>query len=214
MGWVRDWAAMDLVATLTTFLVILPAELPDKTMIATLVLSTRYQALLVWLGVVAAFLVQCLVAVTAGGLLALLHRRPVLAVTALLFAVGAVLMLRHGRHAAEEQAVDEREYAARTQDETRGWRVCLLSFGVLFAAEWGDLSQLATAGLVARYREPLSVFVGAWAALSLVAGLAVLLGRTLLRVVPLAAVRLIAAGLFSLAATLTAAEALGARLPL
>jgi putative Ca2+/H+ antiporter (TMEM165/GDT1 family) len=57
------------------------------------------------------------------------------------------------------------------------------------------------------------VFLGAWAALALVALLAVLLGRTLLRVIPLAAVRLVAAGLFSLAAVLTAAEALGVHLP-
>jgi Ca2+/H+ antiporter, TMEM165/GDT1 family len=204
---------MDLAAALTTFLLILPAELPDKTMVATLVLATRYRAPLVWIGVAAAFCVQCLVAVTAGGLLTLLPRRPVLAVTAGLFAVGAAVMLRHARHAAEEEAAEEREYEARVRPGQRGWRVSLLAFGVLFAAEWGDLSQLATAGLAARYREPLSVFLGAWAALALVALLAVLLGRTLLRVIPLAAVRLVAAGLFSLAAVLTAAEALGVHLP-
>ena len=39
-----------------------------------------------------------------------------------------------------------------------------ISFGVLFAAEWGDLSQLATAGLAARYDDPVSVFIGSWAA--------------------------------------------------
>jgi Ca2+/H+ antiporter, TMEM165/GDT1 family len=205
---------MDPVAALTTFLVILPAELPDKTMVATLVLSTRFRPLLVWLGVVAAFFVQCLVAVTAGGLLTLLPRRPVLAVTAALFAVGAVLMWRHARHADEEQADEEREYAARAARQARGWRVSALSFGVLFAAEWGDLSQLATAGLAAGYREPLSVFLGAWAALGLVAGLAATVGRALLRFVPLGTVRRIAAALFSLAAILTAAEALGVGLPL
>ena len=209
---------MDPLAALTAFLVILPAELPDKTMVATLVLSTRYRPALVWVGVAAAFGVQCLVAVTAGGLLTLLPRRPILAVTAVLFAAGAVLMWRHARHADEEEAEEEREYEAQEERRGRtpatGWRVSALSFGVLFAAEWGDLSQLATAGLAARFREPLSVFVGAWCALALIAALAATAGRTLLRFVPLAAVRRIAAALFSLAAILTAAEAAGLRLPL
>ena len=67
------------------------------------------------------------------------------------------------------------------------------SFGVLFLAEWGDLSQLLTAGLAARYQDPLSVFVGSWAALVLVAGLAAVIGRTLLRYVRLATVRRVGA---------------------
>jgi Ca2+/H+ antiporter, TMEM165/GDT1 family len=204
---------MDPVAALTTFLVVFPAELPDKTMVATLVLSTRYRPLLIWLGVAAAFVVQCLVAVAAGGLLTLLPRRPVLAVTAAIFAVGAVLMWRHAQHAEEEEAEAEHEYDQRARAAVRGWRVSALAFGVLFAAEWGDLSQLATAGLAARYREPLSVFVGAWAALALIAALAAMAGRTLLRFIPLAAVRRIAAGLFTVAAILTAAEALNFQLP-
>jgi putative Ca2+/H+ antiporter (TMEM165/GDT1 family) len=67
---------------------------------------------------------------------------------------------------------------------------------VLFAAEWGDLSQLATAGLAARYDEPLSVFVGAWAALLVVSGLAVFLGKKLADRLPIALIRRVAAGLF------------------
>ena len=47
---------------------------------------------------------------------------------------------------------------------------------MLFAAEWGDLSQLLTISMIAKYGHPLSVFVGAWAALLVVSGLAVLVG--------------------------------------
>ena len=54
------------------------------------------------------------------------------------------------------------------------------SFLVLFAAEWGDLSQLLTLSLVAKYDDPVSVFIGAWSALLAVSGLAVLVGRVLL----------------------------------
>ena len=58
-------------------------------------------------------------------------------------------------------------------------RAFTVSFLVLFAAEWGDLSQLTTASLSARYDAPVEVWLGAWLALSLVAGLAALVGRSL-----------------------------------
>ena len=87
---------LDIAVIGLSFILILPAELPDKTFIATLVLSTRYRRLPVWIGVAAAFAVQSAVAVTAGGLLSLLPQRLVLGLTFLLFAAGAVLMLVSG----------------------------------------------------------------------------------------------------------------------
>ncbi len=56
---------------------------------------------------------------------------------------------------------------------------------MLFAAEWGDLSQLLTISMIARYGHPVSVFVGAWGALLVVSGLAVVAGRVLLRYIRL-----------------------------
>jgi putative Ca2+/H+ antiporter (TMEM165/GDT1 family) len=186
---------MDIVTAVTAFALIFPVELPDKTFVATLVLSTRFRSLPVWLGVSAAFLVQTAVAVLAGGVLTLLPRAPVLAVTTLLFLAGAVLLLRGASAAdareAEEEAEQERELAERAESGAGAspLRMAMTSFAVLFVAEWGDLSQLFTAGLVARTGEPLSVFVGAWVALITVAGLGVLLGKTLLRYVRLSAIR-------------------------
>lgn len=203
---------MDLAVAATTFLVILPNELPDKTMVATLVLSTRYRALLVWLGVVAAFFVQCMVAVTAGGLLTLLPRRPLLVLVAVLFATGAVIMFRGARRAGEEERADEEQYERRVsaRPPARGWRVVGTSFLVLFAAEWGDLSQITTAGLVARYGEPAAVFLGAWLALACVGALAALAGRTLLTWLPLGVVRRVAGTIFAILALVTALEAVEA----
>ncbi|MGH3663753.1 MAG: TMEM165/GDT1 family protein [Micromonosporaceae bacterium] len=205
---------MDLAAALTAFVVIFPAELPDKTMIATLVLATRYRPWPVWTGVTAAFFVQCVVAVMVGGVLTLLPRQPVLGVAAVLFAIGGFVMFRGASRAAEAEAAEEQEFEQRVA--ARGastHRAALVSFGVLFAAEWGDLSQLFTAGLVARTGEPVSVFLGSWTALAVVAGLAVALGRTLTRRVSLAAVRRVAGALLVIIACLTAAEALGVDLP-
>jgi len=189
----------------TTFALILPAELPDKTLVATLVLATRYRPRPVWLGVTLAFAVQSLTAVLAGGLLSRLPRQPVLAATAVLFTVGSFLMLFGSGEAADSEG-DE----APTGDPPSTRRIVTTSFGVLFAAEWGDFSQLLTAGLAARYGDPVGVFVGSWAALALIAGIAVVAGQGLLRVVPLGLLRRIAGVLFGVLAVLTAVEAAGA----
>ena len=199
---------MSLAVAVTVFALIFPAELPDKTFVATLVLSTRFAAWPVFVGVAAAFLVQTTVAVAAGGLVSLLPERPVHAVTALLFATGAVLMLRSGKESAEE----EQEVVAELAGEpptTSFRRAALTSFGVLFAAEWGDLSQVLTASFAARYGDPAAVFVGALLALWLVAALAIVGGRALLRTVPLEWVRRIAALAFAVVAVVTGLQAAG-----
>jgi Ca2+/H+ antiporter, TMEM165/GDT1 family len=195
-----------LVVALTAFLLIVPVELPDKTFVATLVLSTRYPGLQVWLGVVAAFGVQCAVAVAAGHLIGRLPQRPVALVAAGLFAIGALVLLRAARRTADT-AGQEKEYAEKARAGRRGWRAVGASFLILFTAEWGDLSQLLTAGLVASGRPAVPVFFGSWAALATVSGLAVLLGRWLLRRVRLDVVRYVAAGVCAVLAVLTAATA-------
>jgi len=184
---------MDLAVVATTFALIFPVELPDKTFVASLVLATRYRPLLVWIGVSLAFLVQTVVAVTAGGLLSLLPKPVVIGASAVLFLVGAVVLWRGAKNADAEEAAAEEEFAGKAAGEAHGVKVVATSFGVLFLAEWGDLSQLLTAGLAARYHDPLSVFVGSWAALVLVAGLAAVIGRTLLRYVRLATIRRVGA---------------------
>ena len=185
---------MDLAVAATTFALIFPVELPDKTFVAALVLATRYRPLLVWVGVSLAFLVQCLVAVTAGGLLSLLPEPVVVAASALLFLLGAVVLWRGAKDADADEAEAEEEFGGKTTRDVHGVRVVATSFGVLFLAEWGDLSQLLTAGLAARYQDPVSVFAGSWLALVTVAGLAAVIGRTLLRYVRLGTIRRVGAG--------------------
>ncbi|GAA4463577.1 TMEM165/GDT1 family protein [Phytohabitans houttuyneae] len=192
-----------LLVALTAFVLILPVELPDKTFVATLVLSTRYPPLPVWLGVVAAFGVQCLVAVGAGHLLSQLPEKPVALVAAALFGAGAVVLLRGARRADSEEKEQEREYAGRAAPARSGLRAAGASFAVLFTAEWGDLSQLLTAGLVASGKPAIPVFFGSWLALAVVSGLAVLLGRWLLRHVRLSLVRYVAAGVCAVLCVIT-----------
>ena len=195
---------MDLTVAATTFALIFPVELPDKTFIASLVLATRYRAALVWLGVSLAFAVQCVVAVAAGGVISLLPPPVVAAAAAVLFLVGAVVLWRGAAGADAAEAEAEEEFSARASADVHGARVVATSFGVLFLAEWGDLSQLLTAGLAARYEEPVSVFLGSWSALVVVAGLAVVLGRALLSRVRLATIRRVGAAVCLLLAAVAA----------
>jgi putative Ca2+/H+ antiporter (TMEM165/GDT1 family) len=195
------------VAALTAFLLIVPVELPDKTFVATLVLATRYRPWPVWLGVVVAFGVQTAVAVLAGRLITLLPSAPVRLVAAALFAVGSVLLVRSARRASVEEQEQEQRFErrlSRDREERRAFfRAAAASFLVLFAAEWGDLSQLLTVGLVARGGHPVAVFVGAWLGLAAVSGAAVVLGRVLLKYVSLALIQYVGAGICGVLAVLT-----------
>lgn len=209
---------MDLAVILTTFALIVPVELPDKTFIATLVLATRYGPLATWIGVGLAFGVQTLVAVLAGGLIAQLPTRPVTAIAGAMFAIGAVLLWRGAGRADAAEAQTEQEFIGQVTARDTGRRPgparrVLASFIVLFVAEWGDLSQLLTAGLVVRYDDPLSVFVGAWSSLLVVAAVGALLGRALLARVRLGTVQRVGAGVCGLLAVLALLSALGVETP-
>ena len=203
---------MDLAVALTALLLIVPVELPDKTFVATLVLATRYRPLLVWIGVGLAFLVQTLVAVTAGGLIARLPHRPVVAVAALLFLLGGVVLLRGAGKADAAEAEAEQEFEEKVKPAT-GVHAVAASFGILFLAEWGDLSQLLTAGMVVRTKDPVSVFVGAWVGLLLVSALGAALGRALLKRMRLATIQRVGGGVCLLLAALSGLQALGVDLP-
>ena len=193
---------MDPLVVALTFGAIFVVELPDKTFIATLVLATKFRPVLVWLGVGLAFTVQTGVAVALGHAASFLPADAVQVVALVMFLAGAVVLVRQGRRHHVDSGD---EYAARAGDAS-GLRAVGASFVVLFAAEWGDLSQLLTLTLVARYEDPVSVFIGALAALLAVSGLAVLIGRVLLRVVPLHTLHYVGAGVCVVLAALTGYE--------
>jgi putative Ca2+/H+ antiporter (TMEM165/GDT1 family) len=201
---------LDLAVLLATFAVIFPAELPDKSFIATLVLATRYPRLWVWLGASAAFGIQMLIAVAAGQLLSYLPRVLVLGVTAALFAIGAVVLVRGGLRARADELAEEaeeiEEFEAKAVAGKHGLAAFATTFAVIFTAEWGDLTQLVTAGQAARTDSPLSVFLGSWLALIAVAGIGVLVGSWLQQRVPLWRIRVVSGGLLALLAVVTVVE--------
>lgn len=237
---------MDWHVALLAFVLIFPVELPDKTFVASLVLSTRFRPVLVWIGVGVAFGVQCVVAVAAGQAVSYLPAWVVHALSTAMFLAGAVVLVKtapgadvaerrqeeelSGQVAAEaESEAEERPgvpppaeadgpraqpataeamrrpavegsdaAAARTggrpRQDSGPWRALGASFLLIFAAEWGDLSQILTLNMAARYHAPVAVFVGSWVALLTVSGLAVVAGRVLLRYLRLSLLHYIAAG--------------------
>ncbi len=124
------------------------------------------------------------------------------------------MIWRGAGRADVEEAETEEEFAPKIRPGTTGRRAVGASFVVLFLAEWGDLSQLLTAGLVVKYQDPVSVFAGAWTALLLVSGIGAVAGRTLLRHVRLATVRRIGAGVCAVLAVLTLLGAAGVPTPI
>jgi putative Ca2+/H+ antiporter (TMEM165/GDT1 family) len=196
---------LDVVVVALAFAAIFVVELPDKTFIATLVLSTKFRPLFVWIGVALAFLAQTLIAVGLGKAASFLPDTVVHVAAALMFLIGAVILLREARAHEAAEGEEEEDFAAKA-GEAQGFKVILTSFLVLFAAEWGDLSQLLTLSLVAKYDDPVSVFIGAWGALLAVSGLAVLVCRVLLARIKLSLLHYLGASVCLLMACLTVWE--------
>jgi Ca2+/H+ antiporter, TMEM165/GDT1 family len=171
----------DLLLLVTVFGATVAAELPDKSLFAALVLGTRYRRAHVWLGVAAAFAVHVGLAVTVGGLLTLAPHFVVEFVSAALFGGGAAWMAWSGHQEEAEPGPDAARLGAPAPTLRR---VLLTSFAVVFAGEWGDVTQITTATFAARYRQPLIIGAAALVALWAVSGLAVFGGAKLLERVP------------------------------
>ncbi|MEU3144499.1 MULTISPECIES: TMEM165/GDT1 family protein [unclassified Streptomyces] len=191
---------INLTVTAVVFGVVFLAELPDKTALAGLVLGTRYRASYVFAGVAAAFAVHVALAVAAGSVLTLLPQQLVHAITGVLFLGGAAMLLFRK---------DEGDEEIRKPENQSFWKVSGAGFMLILVAEFGDLTQIMTANLAARYDDPLSVGLGAVLALWAVAGLGIVGGKALMKRVPLklitrmAALLMLGLGVWSLGEAVT-----------
>ena len=171
---------MSVTAAGATFLAVLPAEIPDKTILACLILSSRYRPIVVFAGAASAFLAQVIISVAAGGALSLLPHRIVEACAAAAFLGGAVLLWRQ-----KEENEDEEGDVGRDGLRSGVWPVFGTAFAVVFLAEFGDLTQFLTISLAARFHDPVSVGIGATLALWVAAAIAVTLGWRVLKLIPM-----------------------------
>jgi putative Ca2+/H+ antiporter (TMEM165/GDT1 family) len=167
-------------------------ELPDKTMIAMVVMSTRARPSSIVLGASSAFVVQMGIAVAAGGLISLLPVRAKDAVVVALFLGGAAYLLL----VREENVEEEGEKEAQAERSATRMREILTAFTVIFIGEFGDLTQIQAANFSAKTHRPIEVFVDASLAMISVSFVGAYGGRMLQRVVPLARIRLLGGVVF------------------
>ena len=189
-------------SALQSFAAVFPAELPDKTMFATIVLTARYQRpLAVWLGSAAAFLLHVGLAVAAGSLLALLPETVIGIVVMCLFAGGAAFLFREAR-----KSDDDEEDTGATMAGSSPKAAALAAFGLIGVAELGDLTQLTTASLAAKSGNPIGTGLGAFLALLAVSGLAATFGSKLTERFSLSKLNLVGAAVFACFAIWTAID--------
>ncbi|MFD3557256.1 TMEM165/GDT1 family protein [Streptomyces goshikiensis] len=185
--------------TAIAFGVVFLAELPDKTALAGLMLGTRYRASYVFAGVAAAFAVHVALAIAAGSVLTLLPHRLVQAVVGVLFLAGAAMLLLKKSDGEDE---------VKPPADQSFWKVSGAGFMLILVAEFGDLTQIMTANLAARYDNPVSVGLGAVLALWAVAGIGILGGKTLMKYVPLRLITKVAAAVMAALAVFSLYEAI------
>jgi putative Ca2+/H+ antiporter (TMEM165/GDT1 family) len=174
---------MDIAVIAAVFPLILIAELPDKTMFASLLMASRGRPLAVWLGACVAFAVHVAIAVSVGvALFTFVPRRVLDGIVAAMFAAGAAYSL-----------ASRGDDAPEVSGPVSSLKVAVTAGSVIFVAEWGDLTQILTANLAAAYRNPWSVALGAIVALMVAAGIAVLSGARLVSAVPVRQLRVITA---------------------
>jgi len=185
---------------LTVLLTVALAELPDKTMIATLIMGTKVRPLFVWIGASLGFVVQMAIAVLAGRLLLLLPHKIIEGVVTVLFLGGAAYLLFVSEEEEEQKGAEE----AEAEKPGSALRVIFGAFSVIFLAEFGDLSQILVANFTAKSHLPLETFLGASIGLVAVAAIGAFSGTTLLKVLPLSLIRkaggvlLLGLGIYSL----------------
>lgn len=163
------------------FAAVFLAELPDKTMFATLLLSSRYPSRsAVWTGVSLAYVGHVVAAAALGGFVSRLPREPVQATIGVMFVLAGLWILRTSRSSGRDAP------GSQATPEHSSWRrIFVVSASTVGIAEFADITQLATAGFAASTGRPVAVGLGASAALVCVSGLAVLAGRWLVARVPL-----------------------------
>jgi putative Ca2+/H+ antiporter (TMEM165/GDT1 family) len=186
-----DWTAF-----LSAFALIALAELGDKSQLVCMTLAARYRGWAVLLGASLAFALLNVLAVLFGAAVsAWLPGRVTAGIAALLFAL-------FGLHALLMPAAED-EPATRP-----GARSAVLStFLLILAAEFGDKTQLAVAGLAGTL-PPAPVWFGATAALVLLSALGIWIGRRLFQRLSLTWIHRASGVLFLLFAGLSAWRAL------
>ncbi len=173
----------------SVFGVIFLAELPDKTALSAMVLASRHRALPVFVGAALALALQSLIAVGAGSLLSKLPEHVVHIGAGLLFLGCALVMW--------VKKPEDDEPDAKAEEKAGFWSALWTVFAVVFVAEWGDLTQIGTAGFQAKYHAWLTILLASTLALWSVTAIAVFVGNRAARLLSPTVTQKVAAVVFA-----------------
>jgi putative Ca2+/H+ antiporter (TMEM165/GDT1 family) len=171
--------------------IIFVAELPDKTMVSTLLLAAKYRPIPVWIGAGLAFVIQAAVAVTIGSLISHINSKIISVITGALFLVGGLYLLF-----SSEKKEEEKGQIIADEAIHKFHKAFFASFGITLIAEFGELTQIMTANLAISYKAPVAVFLGSSLGLITVSGLGAFSGKALSQKLPMNIIRKIAGVIF------------------
>jgi Ca2+/H+ antiporter, TMEM165/GDT1 family len=138
----------------------------------------------------------------AGSVLGMLPHRWLELIIGVVFLIGAAVLLRSNIADGDAPSIGHPSYASFI-------RVSAASFGVIMLAELGDMTQIITANLAAKYHHPVAVLAGAVLALWAAAAVAILGGRSLIRLVPLVLIACLAAVVMAVLGVVSLVSAAG-----
>ncbi|WP_198245054.1 TMEM165/GDT1 family protein [methane-oxidizing endosymbiont of Gigantopelta aegis] len=156
--------------TLSSFILIVAAEMGDKSQLVCMTLASKHRGLPVILGAITAFALLNTLAVVFGAALAnWIPAYLVASAVAILFALFGLFSLFGHEEDDDEEIV-----------EKKGHGIFLTTFLMITLAEFGDKTQLAVVAFSST-ANIYAVWLGATLALSLTSALGVLAGRTILQ---------------------------------
>jgi putative Ca2+/H+ antiporter (TMEM165/GDT1 family) len=176
---------MDALPLISAFLLILIAELGDKTQLTIISLSSNYKAAHVFSGAMLAFLtVDGISLIIGGSLLAFLPIKLILIISGIIFIIFGIIPLLSKK---------EKEIKPR-KSRSLPLFTC---FSLISLMELGDKTQLITITLAAE-TSPILVLLGMMTAFALLTGSAVILGAKLVSRLPLKWLKIVTSALFIL----------------
>jgi putative Ca2+/H+ antiporter (TMEM165/GDT1 family) len=198
---------MDWSVVLTTFGLVFVAELGDKTQLAVLAQTCKYRRpWAVFAGSSAALMAVTALGAAGGRAIGqvipppVLHWGAALAFVVMGLLVGWEALQRGADEWAQDPACDcpndREEGSPAGPPAIQGWRAFGSTFGLLFAAEMGDKTQLAVLSLAGKYPNPWPVFIGGGLALTAVTACGIIGGQWLCRIMPRRALLWISAAAF------------------
>ena len=176
-----------LTAFISGFLLITVSELGDKTFFIAMILAMQHSRRLVFTGAIAALAAMTMLSVGVGKTASLLPDIYIHYAEIALFTIFGFKLLYDATQMPNEtcdvavvgEAKEVVEKAEKQiKDEKNMWAILLEAFVLVFVAEWGDRTQIATIALAAE-NNPIGVSIGAILGHAICAVIAVTSGRML-----------------------------------